>query len=130
MNPRTRSRTPASIGSNQACPVNSSLPSVPAVVIFCPMAWSPPALERRSWLVATNRRRRRQPIPPLSRRHPCYHRTGLIEPVYIRPNEYRPLIRAGYLGSETPGKFVRTSHDQTIHTAGRKAWPYESPHFL
>src|SRR3954451_10606488 len=48
MNPRTRSRTPASIGSNQASPLNSSLPSVSAVVLFCPMAWSPPALERRS----------------------------------------------------------------------------------
>ena len=61
MNPRTRSRMPASIGSNQASPVNS--PVVPSeVVVLCSfMAWSPPALQRRSWLVeqardyATNR---------------------------------------------------------------------------
>src|SRR3954447_18213320 len=44
MNPRTRSRTPASIGSNQTSPANSSLPSISAVVLFCSMAWSPPAL--------------------------------------------------------------------------------------
>src|SRR4051794_22127126 len=47
MNPRMRSRMPASIGSNQASPANSPVPSA-AVVLSCSMAWSPPALERRS----------------------------------------------------------------------------------
>src|SRR4051812_38755788 len=48
MNPRTRSRMPASIGSNQASPENGSMPSACFVVLSCSMAWSPPALERRS----------------------------------------------------------------------------------
>ena len=43
----TRSRMPASIGSNQA-PANSSpVPSAPVVVLCSSMAWSPPALQRR-----------------------------------------------------------------------------------
>src|SRR3954451_16056766 len=47
MNPRLRSRMPASIGANQASPANSPVPPA-AVVLSCSMAWSPPALERRS----------------------------------------------------------------------------------
>src|SRR4051794_26900599 len=62
MNPRTRSRMPASIGSNQASPANSAGPSACVLVLSCSMAWSPPALQRRKWLVATNRRLRHQPI--------------------------------------------------------------------
>src|SRR3712207_2313888 len=50
MKPRIRSRTPASIGSNQAGPANSAGSPV-AVVLSSSMAWSPPALERRAWLV-------------------------------------------------------------------------------
>src|SRR4051794_13546874 len=49
MNPRIRSRMPASIGSNQASPVNKVAACV--VVLSSPMAWSPPARQRRSWLV-------------------------------------------------------------------------------
>ena len=41
---------PASIGSNQASPANS-VPSVFVVVLLSSMAWSPPALRRRKWLV-------------------------------------------------------------------------------
>ena len=37
-------------GSNQAGPANSAGSPV-AVVLSSSMAWSPPALERRSWLV-------------------------------------------------------------------------------
>src|SRR4051794_18219045 len=48
MNPRTRSRTPASIGSNQASPANGSMLPPGVVVLSCSMAWSPPALERRT----------------------------------------------------------------------------------
>src|SRR4051794_40428745 len=47
MNPRMRSRMPASIGSNQACPANSPVPSA-TVVLSCAMAWSPPARQRRT----------------------------------------------------------------------------------
>ncbi len=51
MNPRTRSRMPTSIGSNQASPENNALP-VPSFVVLCSsMAWSPPACQRRLWLV-------------------------------------------------------------------------------
>src|SRR3954452_23834631 len=50
MNPRTRPRRPASIGSNQASPANSPC-SAAALLLSLSMAWSPPALERRSWLV-------------------------------------------------------------------------------
>src|SRR6185436_20477442 len=49
MNPRIRSRMPASIGSNQASPANKDAACV--VVLSSPMAWSPPARQRRSWLV-------------------------------------------------------------------------------
>src|SRR3712207_5336635 len=50
MKPRIRPRSPASMGSNQAAPANSAGSPV-AVVLSSSMAWSPPALERRSWLV-------------------------------------------------------------------------------
>ena len=40
----------ASIGSNQASPANSPCSAV-ALLLSLSMAWSPPALERRSWLV-------------------------------------------------------------------------------
>src|SRR5215210_5714872 len=50
MNPRIRPRMPASIGSNQVSPANSPAPSA-SVVLPCSMAWSPPARQRRSWLV-------------------------------------------------------------------------------
>src|SRR3954471_14278730 len=50
MNPRIRPRRPASIGSNQASPANSPC-SAAALLLSLSMAWSPPALERRSWLV-------------------------------------------------------------------------------
>src|SRR3954453_6893539 len=50
MNPRIRLRRPASIGSNQASPANSPC-SAAALLLSLSMAWSPPALERRSWLV-------------------------------------------------------------------------------
>src|SRR4051812_49401342 len=50
MNPRIRPRRPASIGSNQASPENSPCSAV-ALLLSLSMAWSPPALERRSWLV-------------------------------------------------------------------------------
>src|SRR4051794_13254485 len=49
MNPRIRSRIPASIGSNQTSPVNKIVAC--AVVLSSFMAWSPPARQRRSWLV-------------------------------------------------------------------------------
>src|SRR5947208_1687600 len=51
MKPRTRPLIPASIGSNQASPANSSPPFIRVVVLSCSMAWSPPARQRRSWLV-------------------------------------------------------------------------------
>src|SRR3954447_14043683 len=52
MNPRTRSRMPASIGSNQASPANKDAACAACtVVLSSPMAWSPPARQRRSWLV-------------------------------------------------------------------------------
>src|SRR3954467_11544743 len=50
MNPRIRLRRPASIGSNQASPANSPC-SAAALLLSLSMAWSPPALERRSLLV-------------------------------------------------------------------------------
>src|SRR3954465_11129574 len=50
MNPRIRPRRPPSIGSNQASPENSPCSAV-ALLLSLSMAWSPPALERRSWLV-------------------------------------------------------------------------------
>src|SRR3954465_9085192 len=50
MNPRIRLRRPPSIGSNQASPANSPC-SAAALLLSLSMAWSPPALERRSWLV-------------------------------------------------------------------------------
>src|SRR3712207_4847692 len=50
MKPRIRPRSPASMGSNQAAPANSA-GSFDSVVLSSSMAWSPPALERRSWLV-------------------------------------------------------------------------------
>src|SRR5690242_18346681 len=49
MNPRIRSRMPPSIGSNQDSPVNKA--AACAVVLSSSMAWSPPARQRRSWLV-------------------------------------------------------------------------------
>src|SRR4051794_1330174 len=48
MNPRTRSRTPDSIGSNQASPANGPMLPSGVVMLSCSMAWSPPALERRT----------------------------------------------------------------------------------
>src|SRR3954464_801731 len=52
MNPRIRSRMPASIGSNQASPANKDAACAACVVVLSsPMAWSPPARQRRSWLV-------------------------------------------------------------------------------
>src|SRR3954466_2256261 len=60
MKPRMRPRKPASIGSNQAPPANS--PSgLAAVVLSLPMAWSPPARQRRA-LVVESQRRLRHPI--------------------------------------------------------------------
>src|SRR3954463_4508072 len=51
MNPRIRSRMPASIGSNQASPANKDAACAACVVVLSsPMAWSPPARQRRSWL--------------------------------------------------------------------------------
>src|SRR3954470_16501796 len=70
MNPRTRSRMPASIGSNQASPANSAGPSACVLVLSCSMAWSPPALERRKWLVEQARDYATNPFPPHPRRHP------------------------------------------------------------
>src|SRR4051794_36368445 len=72
MNPRTRSRMPASIGSNQASPANSAGPSACVLVLSCSMAWSPPALERRKWLVGQARDYATNPFPP----HPRRHRKG------------------------------------------------------
>src|SRR3954451_10890977 len=69
MNPRTRSRMPASIGSNQASPANSVGPSACVLVLSCSMAWSPPALERRKWLVEQARDYATNPFPPHPRRH-------------------------------------------------------------
>src|SRR5215208_5197736 len=52
MNPRIRSRIPASIGSNQASPANKDAACAPCIVVLLsPMAWSPSARQRRSWLV-------------------------------------------------------------------------------
>ena len=51
MKPRTRSRMPASIGSNQASPANGAVLPGSVLVLSCSMAWSPPALQRRLWLV-------------------------------------------------------------------------------
>src|SRR3954453_15543496 len=43
---------PASIGSNQASPANKDAACAACVVVLSsPMAWSPPARQRRSWLV-------------------------------------------------------------------------------
>src|SRR3954467_10327831 len=72
MNPRTRSRMPASIGSNQASPANSAGPSACVLVLSCSMAWSPPALERRKWLVEQARDYPTNPFPPHSRRHRAF----------------------------------------------------------
>ena len=55
MNPRTLSRMPASIGSNQASPANSIVPSAYVFVLFFSTAWSPPALKRRKWFVEQTR---------------------------------------------------------------------------
>src|SRR3954469_24289801 len=70
MNPRTRSRMPASIGSNQASPANSAGPSACVLVLSCSMAWSPPALEGRKWLVEQARDYATNLFPPHPRRHP------------------------------------------------------------
>src|SRR5215211_3029344 len=52
MNPRIRSRIPASIGSNQASPANKDAACAACIVVLSsPMAWSPSARQRRSWLV-------------------------------------------------------------------------------
>src|SRR4051794_26671972 len=69
MNPRTRSRMPASIGSNQASPANSAGTSACVLVLSCSMAWSPPALERRKWLVEQARDYATNLFPPHPRRH-------------------------------------------------------------
>src|SRR3954447_25969731 len=56
MNPRIRSRMPASIGSNQASPANKDAACAACtVVLSSPMARSPPARQRRSWLVEETR---------------------------------------------------------------------------
>src|SRR4051812_10048644 len=80
MNPRTRSRMPASIGSNQASPANSVGPSACVLVLSCSMAWSPPALERRKWLVEQARDYATNPFPP----HPRRHRHPVLR-IYITP---------------------------------------------
>jgi hypothetical protein len=50
ISPRNRPRIAASSGSNQASPANS--PSAAAAPLLFPSkAWSPPARQRRSWLV-------------------------------------------------------------------------------
>src|SRR3954462_2974709 len=77
MNPRTRSRMPASIGSNQASPANSAGPSACVLVLSCSMAWSPPALERRKWLVEQARDYAPNPFPPHPRRHLVKLQTSL-----------------------------------------------------
>src|SRR4051812_25624295 len=69
MNPRPPPRMPASIGSNQASPANSAGPSACVLVLSCSMAWSPPALERRKWLVEQARDYATNPFPPHPRRH-------------------------------------------------------------
>src|SRR4051812_19628607 len=52
MNPRIRSRMPAPIGPNQASPANKDAACAACIVVLSSsMAWSPPARQRRSWLV-------------------------------------------------------------------------------
>jgi len=60
---------PASIGSNQASPANSAVPSACVFVLVSSMAWSPPALERRKWLVEQTRDYATNLFPPPSLRH-------------------------------------------------------------
>jgi len=65
-----QARMPASIGSNQASPANSAVPSACVFVLFSSMAWSPPALERRKWFVEQTRDYATNLFPPPSLRHP------------------------------------------------------------
>src|SRR3954452_2536280 len=51
MKPRLPPRGPASIGSSQVSPANKDAACAARVVVLSsPMAWSPPARQRRSWL--------------------------------------------------------------------------------
>src|ERR1700726_3633177 len=73
MNSRTRSRRPASIGSNQSSSrwpaVSASDCRAGAFVLLLIMAWSPPALKRRDCLGFSTRRLRHLQFQPHPGRH-------------------------------------------------------------
>src|SRR6267143_4639774 len=75
MNSRTRSRRPASIGSNQSSrrwiAVSACDCSAAEFVLLLVMAWSPPALKRRDCLGFRTRRLRHLQFQP----HPGRHQT-------------------------------------------------------
>src|SRR5437667_12069972 len=84
MNSRTRSRRPASIGSNQS---SRRWPTVSACdckagefVLLLVMAWSPPALKRRDCLRFNTRRLRHLQFQPHPGRHQELIGAGLGAP--------------------------------------------------
>src|ERR1700730_8648080 len=74
MNSRTRSRRPASIGSNPSSrrwiAVSACDCSAAEFVLLLVMAWSPPALKRRDCLGFRTRRLRHLQFQPHPGRHP------------------------------------------------------------
>jgi hypothetical protein len=69
MNSRTRSRSPASIGSNQSSRTWIAVSASDCFVLLLVMAWSPPARERRHCWVSITRRLRHLQFQP----HPGLH---------------------------------------------------------
>src|SRR5712671_325038 len=72
---RTCARTPISIGSNQSSKswalVQAAECNAADFVLLLPMAWSPPAWQRRNRLGWTTRRLRHFQFPPIPLRHPA-----------------------------------------------------------
>src|SRR6266851_5539099 len=96
MNSRTRSRRPASIGSNQSSrrwiAVSACDCSAAEFVLLLVMAWSPPALKRRDCLGFRTRRLRHLQFQP----HPGRHLQEILPAYILSSPRRRP-------GSISPG---------------------------
>src|SRR6267378_951070 len=124
MNSRTRSRRPASIGSNQSSrrwiAVSACDCSAAEFVLLLVMAWSPPALKRRDCLGFRTRRLRYLQFQP----HPGRHRGASLSSrrlEALRGKDEKRVERARSLRhTHTPAEFTLWTHIRGRQLGGFK----------
>src|SRR5882672_11428324 len=106
---RTCARTHISIGSNQSSKswvlVQAAECSATDFVLLLPMAWSPPAWQRRNRLGWTTRRLRHFQFPPIPLRHPKVRRPVVRIAGWRETKTLKPIDEVSLRGDyESPGR--------------------------